>query len=282
MPILINRRNFLYAAGAAGLFTKSLYAKPERQRWALLSDTHISEDPEFTNRGFFPARNLKTAVGQIAASHWDQQLINGDLALRMGQAADYRRFLDLTQPLTSVAPLALSLGNHDDRLNAIAALGAKGAVANKWVSTFDAGPFHVVVLDSLFQTNMSAGFLGKLQRDWLARVLDERADKPTLVFVHHTLDDSDGSLLDSDRFLKIVTSRKQVKAVFYGHSHEYRYDLQEGLYLVNQPAVGYNFTDDQPIGWLEADLGPTDAKLTLHAIGGNKALDGQTKLIRWR
>jgi 3',5'-cyclic AMP phosphodiesterase CpdA len=282
MPILINRRKFLYAAGAAGLLAKTLHAKPERQRWALLSDTHISEDLDFTNRGFLPARNLKSVVGQVVESHWDQQLINGDLALRFGLAADYRRFMDLTQPLASAAPLALSLGNHDDRMNAIAALGAKSAVANKWVSIFDAGPFHVVVLDSLFQTNMSAGFLGKLQRDWLTKVLDERVDKPTLVFVHHTLDDSDGSLLDSDRFLKIVTARKQVKAVFYGHSHMYRYDVQDGLHLVNQPAVGYNFADDQPIGWLEAELGPMDAQLTLHAIGGNRALDGQTKLIRWR
>jgi len=282
MPILINRRKFLYAAGAASLLPKTLHAKPERQRWALLSDTHISEDPEFTNRGFFPARNLKTVAEQIAVSHWDQQIVNGDLALRIGQAADYRRFMDLTQPLVAAAPLALSLGNHDDRLNAIAALGAKGAVADKWVSTFDAGPFQVVVLDSLFQTNMSAGLLGKLQRDWLATFLDEHAGKPALVFVHHTLDDSDGSLLDSDRFLKIVTSRKQVKAVFYGHSHVYKYDVQEGLHLVNQPAVGYNFSDDQPVGWLEAEFTPAEARITLHAIAGNKALDGQTKLLRWR
>jgi 3',5'-cyclic AMP phosphodiesterase CpdA len=282
MPILINRRKFLYAAGAASLLAKTVYAKPERQRWALLSDTHISEDPEFTNRGFFPSRNLKTVVGQVAASHWDQQVVNGDLALRLGQAADYRRFMDLTRPLVAATPLALSLGNHDDRLNAIAALGAKDAVANKWVSAFDAGPFHVIVLDSLFQTNMTAGLLGKLQRDWLVKVLDEHAGKPALVLVHHTLDDSDGSLLDSDRFLKIVTSRKQVKAVFYGHSHVYKYDVQDGLHLVNQPAVGYNFADDQPVGWLEAEFGPMDAQLTLHAIGGNRALDGQTKLLKWR
>jgi Icc protein len=282
MPILIDRRKFLCAAGAAGLLAKTLPAKPERLRWSLLSDTHVSQDPEFANRGFFPARNLKTVVGQVTASRWNQQVINGDLALRLGQTADYQRFMELTRPLIAAAPLALSLGNHDDRINAIAALGAKNVVAGKWVSTFEAPPFQIVVLDSLYLTNQGAGLLGKAQRDWLTKFLDLHADKPTLVFVHHTLDDSDSSLLDADRFLKIVTPRRQVKAVFYGHSHAYHYGVEDGLHLVNQPAVGYNFDDDQPIGWLEFEFDAADARITLHAIGGNQDLNGQTKLLKWR
>jgi Icc protein len=281
MPILIDRRNFLKASSAAWL-TTALHAEPERLKWAVLSDVHISAEATYTFRGFAPARNLKTVVAQVTASAWQGQIINGDLALRTGQPEDYRRFVELTHPLTAGAPLALSLGNHDDRLNAIAALGAKNIVADKWVSAFVAGPFQILVLDSLYFTNTVAGLLGKAQRDWLARFLDDHRSKPTLVFVHHTLDDSDGSLLDADRFLNIVTPRRHVKAVFYGHSHEYKHDVRDGLHLVNQPAVGYNFEDDQPVGWLAADFSTEDARLTLHAIGGNRTQDGQTKLLKWR
>jgi Icc protein len=279
MPILIDRRNFLKAAGVATLLTKTVQAQPDRLKWALLSDTHISADPEFKNRDFFPAKNLKTVVDQVTQSQWDGHIVNGDLALRTGQAADYLRFVELTRPLT---PLALSLGNHDDRLNAVAAFGARNTVADKWVTTFEAGPFQIVVLDSLYYTHVSAGLLGKLQRDWLAKFLDEHPAKPVLIFVHHTLDDSDGSLLDSDRFLGIVTPRRQVKAIFYGHSHVYKYDVRDGLHLVNQPAVGYNFSDDQPVGWLEADFTASQARLTLHSIGGNPAQNNLSRILKFR
>ena len=276
MPILIDRRAFLQVS-AAGLLAKS-----EPLQWALLSDTHIPEDPAFAQRGFLPVRNLQTVVDQVNASKWHGQIVNGDLTLRNGQPADYLRFLGITRPLTDRAPLALSLGNHDSRPNAIAALGAKNTVPNKWVSAFEAGPFQIVVLDSLYETNTAPGFLGKVQREWLAKFLEDHTTKPVLVFVHHTLDDSDSSLLDADRFLNIVTPRRQVKAVFYGHSHQYKYEIRDGLHLVNQPAVGYNFADDQPVGWLAAELTAQNARLTLHAIGGNRAQDGQSQLLNWR
>jgi predicted phosphodiesterase len=229
---------------------------------------------------------LVTAVGQVSAKPFNAYLVNGDLARQLGHEGDYRRFSGAIEPLAGKSALALSLGNHDDRKNAIAAFtataGDKEPVADKWVSVLETGPLRFVLLDSLYQTNISAGLLGKAQRDWLGGYLRAHADRPTVVFVHHTLDDGDGSLLDSDRFLNIVTPHRHVKAVMYGHSHVHKYDVRDGMHLVNLPAVGYNFADDQPVGWIEAELSAKGAELKLHALGGNRAQNGRTRALEWR
>ncbi len=289
MPILIDRRRFL-GASAAGLAASRLLGqsapRAESVRWALLSDTHTPEDVSDTYRGFQPAANLKTAVEQVRAKPFDGHLVNGDLARLQGHAADYQRFIGFTAALAETSPLALLLGNHDNRPNAEAAFasvaGAREPVKDKWVSVIETGPLRMVLLDSLFETNFTPGLLGKAQRDWLDAYLRSHADKPTVVFVHHTLDDDDGALLDADRFLHIVTPLRHVKAVFYGHSHAYRFDTREGMHLVNLPAVGYNFEDAEPVGWVEAELGGKSAALTLHAFAGNRAQDGQTRRLEWR
>lgn len=287
MPLLLDRRTFLGAA--AGLVASARFAMGAKQslRWALLSDTHTPEDVNDTFRGFQPAAGLKTAVAQVgAAKHLDGILVNGDLARLEGHKGDYARFAELTAPLTGKAPMALLLGNHDDRANAEAAFpspaGEREQITDKWVSVIEAGPFRVILLDSLLRTNFTPGLLGKQQRTWLDTYLRAHTDRPVLVFVHHTLDDEDGALLDADRFLDIVAPQRHVKAVFYGHSHVYKYSITEGLFLINLPAVGYNFEDSQPVGWIEAELTATNAALTLHAFGGNRAHDGETHNVPWR
>ena len=72
-----------------------------------------------------------------------------------------------------------------------------------------------------------------------------------------------------------------MKAVFYGHSHVYRLDERDHIKLINQPAVGYNFIDSQPVGWLESWISPKKGIFKLHAIGGNTNKNGETQEILW-
>ena len=286
MPLLLHRRNFLNAA--IGTLGAAVFARgaSDAVRWALLSDTHVAEDPTDTYRGFRPAEQCKTAVQQVASGTFDGYLINGDLARLAGRPGDYGRFADTAAPLIEKGPVALTLGNHDDRANARSgfarAAGENVNVAGKSVWGVDAGPLRLILLDSLLETNVVPGFLGKKQRDWLAADLDAHADRPSIVFVHHTLGDGDSDLLDADRLLKILRPRRQVKALFYGHSHQWKREVQEGLHLVNLPAVGYNFEDSEPVGWVEAEMRKGGAELTLHAFGGNRAKDGERVKLEWR
>ena len=280
----ITRRELIGAAVAAGV------ARAQRSgagtRWALLSDTHISHDKSNANRGFRPYDNLRTVLAAVQEARPEGVIIDGDLARLEGLPGDYELFKETLLPVSSKTPVALSLGNHDHRKNFLATFSGQApgrqSLGDKYVLVLEHTPVRFVILDSLLQPNQVPGLLGKAQRQWLERFLASSGNTPSVLFVHHTLDDGDGSLLDSDRFLHIVTAARNVKAVFYGHSHAYRYDLLDGVHLINIPAVGYNFNDQEPVGWVEAKFGTDGADLTLRAIGGNTEQNGKTKSLSWR
>lgn len=292
MPILVDRRSFLQQTlGAAAFFagvSQFAFAEARSQmHWALLSDTHIAQDPGDTYRGFHPLQNLKRTLAAVPAGAFDTLLVNGDLARLEGHPGDYGRLTSYLDPVTETMPLLATLGNHDDRKNARAALARLGGeiqpVERKLVTTLDAGALNFVLLDSLLATNIAAGQLGKSQRDWLAGFLDANAAKPVVIFVHHNPDpDDDNGLVDATRLLAMAQRHPAVKAVLFGHTHVWRYQKQDGLHLVNLPAVGYNFRDGEPVGWTEATFSGKGAQLKLHAIAGNTAKDGETLDLVWR
>jgi 3',5'-cyclic-AMP phosphodiesterase len=59
-------------------------------------------------------------------------------------------------------------------------------------------------------------------------------------------------------------------------------DQQDGLHLVNLPAIGYNFADGNPVGWVDAAFTAQGASLTLHALGGDTSGDGKSTSLSWR
>src|SRR5205085_422809 len=146
------------------------------------------------------------------------------------------------------------LGNHDDRENFLKVFdhpaGERQKIMAKFVLVVESPMVRFILLDSLLFTNKTSGFLGKAQRDWLARFLDNSDARPAVIFVHHTLGEGDNDLIDVERLFRIVSAHKKVKAIFYGHSHEYSFKTEQGVHLVNIPAVGYNFADREPVGWV--------------------------------
>jgi 3',5'-cyclic-AMP phosphodiesterase len=213
-------------------------------------------------------------------------VISGDLARLTGEPGDYQNLIRLLAPVTAKMPVAMALGNHDDRKNFKAAFASHPGVAqevqDRHVLALDAGPVRILVLDSLIMPNLTPGLLGKAQRTWLQRYLGSTDDTPTIVVVHHTPGDNDGELLDAERLLRILGASRKVKALVYGHSHRYRFDDMDGLHCINLPAVGYNFNDAEPTGWTEVELTAEGANFKLHAMGGNMEGDGKVTSIAWR
>jgi len=255
-------------------------------RWAFLSDTHIATDPENNYRGFHPYQNLQKACAEISADLPEGLVITGDIARLTGQVGDYENFRKLLIPSVGARPIYMALGNHDHRANFLDVFehpaGQRQAVKDKFVLTVDAGPVRFVLLDSLLATNETMGFLGKAQRTWLQRYLQTSDEKPVLLFFHHSLRDEDGDLADLPRLLDLIKPIRKVKALVYGHSHEYAFAEFEGIHLINLPAVAFNFRNQDPIGWVEARLADDGGAFVLHAIGGDRALDGQVRQLRWR
>lgn len=289
----MTRRGFLHVslAAAGGLIVptprrSAADAGRKETRWAFLSDTHIAANPEDNYRDFYPYRNLQKSIAQIAGDLPEGVVVTGDLARQTGQMGDYENFHKLLTPLLAKRPLYLALGNHDDRAVFLDVFedrpGQAQAIKDKHVVAVEAGPVRFILLDSLFATNQTLGLLGKPQRAWLQRYLQTSDDKPVILFFHHTLGDGDGDLLDILWLFDLVKPVTKVKAIVYGHSHEYKTTEFEGIHLINLPATAYNFNDKEPVGWIEARLTDSGGEFILHAVGGNTQLDGRIEGLRWR
>lgn len=288
-----SRRNFLQAsASAVGLVLTARRGladeTPYRDHWALLSDTHIPANIEEAYNGFRPYDNLKQIIPDVVRSKPSGVMICGDVARLEGLPGDYERVKELLAPVREVAPTVMALGNHDHRDNFRAAFAdaadgeSRVRAGGKHVVVIEQQPVRMIVLDSLFTVNETPGFLGKQQRDWLARYLAASDDTPTAIFVHHTLGDGDGELIDVPRLFELVEPVKKVKAILFGHSHVYSYAEREGIHLINLPAVGYSFDRNQPVGWVDAEWTCNGANLRLYAIGGNQEKHGELVELAWR
>jgi Icc protein len=291
----MNRRSFIQTGLAAfgTLVTLNAGCSPglmkndeKETRLALLADTHIPEDVQNNYRGFYPYRNLQKVVPDLVSNSPDGVFIAGDLARLTGQSGDYANLRKLLNPVAEKTPVFMALGNHDNRENFLKVFdetpGDKPDLKGKHVVVVKKASVRLIMLDSLLYTNKVPGLLGKAQRQWLEDYLKECDETPTILCFHHTLSDGDDALLDVPRLFSMIAPIRKVKAIVYGHSHAYGFSEFEGIHLINLPAVGYNFNDSEPVGWVEARLGRRGGDFVLHAIAGNQDRDGSVMKLAWR
>jgi 3',5'-cyclic AMP phosphodiesterase CpdA len=231
------RRHFLGAAIA----TVAARGAAKETRWAMLSDIHVPTDPENVYRGFKPLENIKAVLPQVLKTAPDGALVAGDLARLQGLTTDYEVLSGLLAPMTAKLPVALSLGNHDDRKNFLAAFGdllkdRRQAVAGKQILVIETGPVRLIILDSNIQTTYVAGLLGKAQRAWLESYLAQADSTPTLLVFHHPPDDADGNLHDSDRLMKIIAPRASESAPLRALAR-LSLRVDQDIHLINLPST---------------------------------------------
>jgi 3',5'-cyclic AMP phosphodiesterase CpdA len=287
------RRVFLERAalGGAALLTSVLAGRSasassgSELRLALLSDTHVPGDRQNGHRGMNPWEHLRAASGQVAAARPEGVVICGDIARLEGREEDYRELRALLEPVSAVAPVYLAPGNHDDRAALLKVFperpGRPVPVEGRLATVVEHDAVRVVVLDSLLYVNRVAGLLGRAQRTWLSGFLQQAADRPAVLFVHHPPTDEDGDLLDGDRLLGIVRAHPHVKAIFHGHAHVWSIGRRDRLAVVGLPALGYNFDDAQPVGWVDARFRRDGVSLTLRTVAGNRADEGKETFLAW-
>jgi len=292
----LSRRHFLSASlllagGAMAMsprraLSESAGSRNEMVRLALLSDTHTPNNPKNHWRGFRPYKNLQEAVGRISTDLPDGLVVTGDVARLTGDKGSYDNFKKLLAPISSQRPIHLALGNHDHRGNFIHAFrnqpGDAEQVEGKYVVTADSSPVRLILLDSLLWVNLFPGQLGKAQRLWMQSYLKACDDQPTVLFVHHTINDGANDMMDAGQLVDIIKPETKVKAVVFGHSHACSFSQTHGIHLINVPALGFNFNDRQPVGWIDARLTAKGGEFTVRSIGGNRRLDGYAKRLDWR
>jgi 3',5'-cyclic AMP phosphodiesterase CpdA len=297
----ISRRRFLAGslAAGAGLWSGRLWAAAEHRRrdphrFALLSDTHVAGDRTHVERGTNMADNLRKACAELlkleplpAAA-----LVCGDCAFRAGLAEDYTTLIELLGPARAAGlPVHLALGNHDHRDRLWAALPdgdearAKPLLKDRQVLRVESPRADWYVLDSLDVTNGTPGTLGAAQVAWLAENLDSRRDKPALVMVHHNPDEraNPTGLTDTKALLDVLASRRQVKALVFGHTHDWSVTkTADGLHRVNLPPTAYVFGEGKPSGWVDVRVNEGGAMLELRCVDAAHKHHGQKAELAWR
>jgi hypothetical protein len=299
MPITlapVSRRRFLAgslaAAGSLALGGRLRAAEEaaDPDRFALFSDTHIAGDRQAVLRGTNMFANLQQACREVQqlAPRPSAVFVDGDLALTTGQSEDYVTLVESLAPLRKHGlPIHLALGNHDHRQRFWAALppeDATRAVDERHISVISSRLANWFVLDSLDETNKTPGVLGEAQLAWLAAALDKQADKPALVVVHHNPDDrpKPGGLVETKALLDLLAARRHVKALIFGHTHDWKIAQHEGIHLVNLPPVAYTFAAGKPNGWVDCQLQESGAKLTLQCFDPAHAQHRQVVDLAWR
>ena len=308
--IPITRRRFLHvsARGAvAAIAVPSVRAIPGKEvpvdphRFAFLSDTHIMADSTAVARGINMADHLRQVVAEIAAQTARPAgvVVNGDLATDGSPptASAYRYLAQLLDPLTKRGmPIHLTMGNCDRRSlfaeTLTAMLPGTPPVAGRLVNVLQAERANFFLLDSLYNTErtVTEGDLGIKQIEWLARALDQHAEKPAIVICHHNVNQpeaksgtaQEGGLRDGAALVDVLRPRKHVKAFIFGHTHEWRHWELDGIHFINLPTTAYIFDPDEPRGWVDVRLEKRGMSLMLESLDKTHPKHGKKLVLRWR
>jgi Icc protein len=192
-------------------------------KFIVLSDLHVVPPGE-VSMTLDTGERLERAVDAVIERHGDADfcILAGDLA-DMGQPAAYEHLKAIIARLP--IPVHLTLGNHDHRPTFLDIFGADFAHPHtgKVDKIIDAKGYRIIVLDSS-EPGRADGVLEQVQIDWLQARLDEAADRPVVVVLHHNANAlhirSDViRLLEPDAFIAALRTHKDVRQVIAGHVH---------------------------------------------------------------
>jgi Icc protein len=294
----ITRRQFLTRTltAIAGLALAPRLAAAQKLMdcdfWALLSDTHIAAD-----RGRIAHDcNMSSHLQAVTLDLISQPalpagvFVTGDCAYDDGEIGDYGTFTGLLTPLRQDGmTVHLTLGNHDNRERFWDVLTAERTaprpLADRQAEFLPSPRANWFMLDSLERTRLTPGLIGTEQLDWLAGALDANRTKPALVMVHHNPGflGKVGGLRDTEALFKVIRPRKQVKAVIYGHTHDWHiHEHDSGVHLINLPPTSYVFEQGKPSGWVRAMVADDRMQIELRCVDPAHPLNGQKKTLKWR
>lgn len=265
----------------------------EPDRLALLSDPHIHGRADKRFWGADLSGNLTEAIGRVLdGPRPTAVLINGDCALNDGGVEAYAQFHRTLHPLRDAGlPMHCTLGNHDDREHFYdvfaEAFPQAGMALRKCMDVVHTPRADWYLLDSLRKTDETPGELGQLQLIWLQEQLDAQPTRAAVIVVHHPPEENpDGrggvGLDDSEKLMRMLRPRRQVKALIHGHLHRFEFRRDGDLPVVGLPATSYVLNPGQAVGYVDATLDDRELRLSLRCIAGRRKREGETMRLALR
>jgi 3',5'-cyclic AMP phosphodiesterase CpdA len=297
MSAAFSRRRFFHLAGLAALaFPLRGWAAldtSDGDEVVILNDIHLTGAPEdkISANARDDDDHLRAAVQQILALPKKPAavIINGDLALSVGTAADYAVVRELIAPLRDAGiPVHLTLGNHDVRDVFTKAFpemkSASSLKEHRHNGLIDLPSTRLILLDTLDQTPGPAGKLGAEQIAWILAKIDEVPTKQVILVGHHNpqvggdTSHYKGGLADTAEFWPEIAKRQQVKAYIHGHTHEWTQASESRIHIISTIACAYVFNPNtNAVGWTSARFNAHGFELKLHTLETAHAWSGETK-----
>lgn len=308
MPVVLpelSRRRALKGSAAALFATLAPLGLPRLgeaangppQHFALISDTHIPARAQTQHGDVNMTANLAEAVKRIlnASDRPSAAFVAGDLSYLHGLKFDYALFAATVEPLRAAGiPLAVILGNHDDRDTFRRAFQSASSriptPTDRHVGVVETRHANWFLLDSLETVDETPGQLGAAQIAWLDDALTSYKGKPALIVVHHNPDTTGGKnnvawfgMKDTVALFNVLRRHSHVKVLFHGHTHDYKIHRSElaPVTIVNLPPTAYVFDPSAPAGWMDAALDDRGMRLTLQCLDTGHRLHGSTTTIQW-
>ncbi|MEK9785808.1 MAG: phosphodiesterase [Gammaproteobacteria bacterium] len=238
---------------------------------AQITDTHIkSPRGRLAYKTVDTVANLERCVAHVMAlePQPDLVLMTGDLT-DFGRPEEYRLLRELIRPLSM--PVYLIPGNHDERGALLAAFVGDAyleGLNNGFVQyTVENYPVRLIGLDTVIPGD-SQGTLCSERLAWLDARLNEQADRPTVLFMHHPpfktgIDAMDRQgFIDAKRLGALVERHPQVQHIICGHVHRPIHVQWHGVTVsVGPSASHYVALDLAPAQWPHFYLEPPSCQL---------------------
>ena len=189
---------------------------------AQITDIHLGFEPD--NPGELNRQRLDRTLATIGAldPQPDLLLCTGDLIDR-GDKASYER---LKQALSSLPfPYYLALGNHDERATFAEVFPEHRLTDGFLQYEIATAPLRILVLDTLEEGRHGGAFC-HVRAEWLKARLDEQAERPTLIVLHHPPMEVGIAWMNTDprelwvqRLAECLAGRGNVVGLVCGHIH---------------------------------------------------------------
>ncbi len=223
---------------------------------AQITDTHMLPPGEIAYGVADTEARLRAAVATINAAKPDLVLHTGDFAHK-GAPEAYELAQSILADLD--APFYAIPGNHDLRANMRAAFRDTAWMPEKDSPdafihyAIDAGPVRILALDSVIPGE-AGGELCEARLGWLKARLDEDAETPTMLALHHPpfssgLDGFSATGLGGvEALAALLQGRSNVVRIVAGHIHRNIVGMCGGVPAVVAPSASYPFAFDTAKG----------------------------------
>lgn len=246
-------------------------------RLLLFSDPHLFASPQGHLRGVQTLPSLERVLDHAAThSNIEALVCCGDIV--NDEPEGYIHFARLLERFGK--PVYCIPGNHDDPVQMRRALSRPPFQVGGYV---DVANWRIVLLDSCVPGE-ARGAVSAAELEALERALAE-TDRDALICMHHQPVSMSSRWLDTigianaDELLRVIDAHPNVRALAWGHVHQYFDGQRRGVRLLATPSTGAQFLprsehfaiDDRPPAYRRLTLRP-DGTVDTHVVWLEKAL----------